>query len=288
MPHGGLRACFMSTVNWSQSPGPPLRAPLFWIVPCVFLAGCATLPDGRLWGETATISPGWERVRAAAVQAVHDPWVWAPLAGAAVLQFNSWDRKISTWAMRETPVFGSQQSASDWSDDLRSAAVIAEFTTVLLTPSGTEAHTWIVNKAKGLAVDLVAARTTYEMTSLLKAATGRTRPSGEDDRSFPSGHAVTSATYGRLAARNLEFLDVKPATRQRLVYGLDAVTVATAWARVEAGAHYPSDTLFSIALGNFAANFFKNAFMGSAGSPNQDVAVVPADDGLMLRFSARF
>ncbi len=190
--------------------------------------------------------------------------------------------------MRETPVFGSLEGARTWSDDLRSAAVIADFTTVLLTPSGEDAHTWIVNKAKGLAVDLVAASAAQLTTHALKSVTGRTRPSGEDDRSFPSGHAITSATYGRLAARNLEFLDMEPATRQRLVYGLDAVTLATAWARVEAGAHYPSDTLFSIALGNFTANFFKNAFMASGASARQDVAVVPTDGGLMLRFSARF
>jgi len=29
-------------------------------------AGCASLPNGRAWGEDATIRPGWERVRDAA------------------------------------------------------------------------------------------------------------------------------------------------------------------------------------------------------------------------------
>jgi hypothetical protein len=38
------------------------------------IAGCATLPNGRRWGEDATIVPGWERVRASAIKAASDPW----------------------------------------------------------------------------------------------------------------------------------------------------------------------------------------------------------------------
>src|SRR5919106_962014 len=88
------------------------------LVSCA-LAGCGTLPAGRGWGEDATFRPGLERVRESAVNAVRDPWVWAPLAGAAVFQVDDWDRRTSDWAREHTPVFGSQQSAEDWSDDLR-------------------------------------------------------------------------------------------------------------------------------------------------------------------------
>ena len=264
-----------------------MRALPVWIVPFVLLAGCATLPDGRLWGETATKSPGWERVRTAASEAARDPWVWAPLAGAAALQFNSWDRKVSDWAIHEMPVFGSAESATNWSNDLRSAAIFADFTTIILAPSGDDTRTWIDNKAKGFAVEFAATSAAQLTTHVLKSTTGRTRPSKSNDESFPSGHATTSATYSRLAARNLEFLDLKPSVRRGLTYGLDAVTVATAWSRVEAADHYPADTMFSIALGNFMANFFNDAFMKSGGSPKQEVAVVPTDGGLLLNFSAR-
>jgi hypothetical protein len=82
------------------------------------------LPNGRGWGEDATIVPGWERVRASAVNAASDPWVWAPLAGAAATQVGDFDRKISNWARRETPEFGSQANATTWSNDLRSASVV--------------------------------------------------------------------------------------------------------------------------------------------------------------------
>jgi membrane-associated phospholipid phosphatase len=266
-----------------------LRRFCFWIVPLIGLAGCATLPDGRIWGKDVTFSPGWERVRASAAQAVRDPWVWAPLAGAAGLQINGWDRKISGWAMRKTPVFGSLDNAKNWSDNLRDTAAMAEWSTVLLTPSGEDARSWFSNKLKGYAVDFAAESAAGLGTHVLKSTTGRTRPSRTNDRSFPSGHTSQAATNDRLAARNLEFIDMNPVARRTLVVGLDAVTVATAWARVEAGAHYPSDTLFSIALGNFSANFFKNAFMGPDDSRRQDISVTPTDGGgLMLNFSTRF
>jgi membrane-associated phospholipid phosphatase len=265
-----------------------LRLPLVWILSYACLTGCAALPGARLWGEDATISPGWERVRAAVVEAAHDPWVWAPLAGAAGLQIDDWDQQMSAWAIRETPIFGSPSNAANWSDDLRSAAVLSHAATVLLAPSGDDARTWMVNKAKGYALDLAAVGAANGITHVLKGTVGRTRPSGADDESFPSGHTTTAATYDRLAARNLAYFDMTAAARQSLTIGLDALTIATAWARVEAGAHYPSDTLFSIALGNFSANFFRNAFTESAGDREQDFAVVPIHGGLMLHYGARF
>ena len=261
---------------------------LIWILLGICLTGCAALPGARRWGEDVTISPGWERVRAAAADAARDPWVWVPLAGAAGLQINSWDRKISDWAIRETPIFGSTHNAATWSDDLRNAAILADAVTTLLAPSGDDTGSWLVNKVKGYAVDLVAVGTANGITHQLKASVGRTRPSRNNDESFPSGHTTTSTTYDRLTARNLEFFDLTAAARQRLTIGLDAMTIATAWARVEAGAHYPSDTLFSIALGNFSANFFRNAFFDPAGDGRQALTVVPTDGGLVLNFSARF
>jgi hypothetical protein len=43
-----------------------------------------------------------------------------------------------------------------------------------------------------------------------------------------------------------------------------ALTASAAWARIEAGAHYPSDTLFSIALGNFIGATVNDAFITPA------------------------
>ena len=265
-----------------------LRLPLFWIPLFLCIAGCASLPGTRRWGEDATIAPGWEHVRDAAVEAARDPWVWAPLAGAAALQIDNWDQQVSDWARRETPLFGSRENAESWSDDLRSAAGLAEGVTILLAPSGDDPSTWMVNKAKGLAVDLAAIGSASAITHVLKTNVGRTRPSGANDLSFPSGHTSAAATFDRLAARNLEYFDLSAVARRSLTYGLDALTIGTAWARVEAGDHYPSDTLVSIALGNYCANFFKDAFMKSGGDSMQDLTIAPTRDGVMLYYSARF
>jgi membrane-associated phospholipid phosphatase len=265
-----------------------VRYAICLIIAGALLTGCGTLPYGERWGDKITIAPGWERVGSAAATAVRDPWVWAPLAAAAGLQIGHWDQQISSWAMRETPVFGSQSNAVTWSDTLRSVAVVSDVSSVLLTPSGDEAGPWFADKARGYVLDLAAATATISTTTLLKKTTNRTRPSGVDDESFPSGHTSITAAYGRLAARNLEFIDMNPNLRNGLIYGLDAVTFGTAWARIEAGAHYPSDTLFGMALGNFFANFFKDAFMGTQAGFIQNFTVEPARDGLALRWHATF
>ena len=246
------------------------------------------MPGERPWGQNVTLSPGWNKVRSAAVAAARDSWVWAPLLGAAGLQVGNWDRKVSTWARRETPLFGSAEHAATWSDTLRSTAAVADAVTILFTPDGDDRSQWAWNKLKGYAIDVAAASAAIGTTRLLKTAVGRTRPSGVDNESFPSGHVSTAAAYDRLAARNLDDIDMRPGVRRALDYGLNAVTFGTAWARIEAAAHYPSDTLFSIALGNFSANFFKNAFMGSAAGERQSVAVLPTPGGFTLSWQLRW
>ncbi len=81
---------------------------------------------------------------------------------------------------------------------------------------------------------------------------------------------------------------MSPGLRSGLTYGLDAVTFGTAWARIEAGAHYPSDTLFGMALGNFFANFFKDAFMGTQAGFVQNLSIEPTRGGLALQWHATF
>ena len=126
------------------------------LIACLCCSACSSLPNGRGWGQDATFTPGWERVKASAVNAVRDPWVWAPLAGAAVFQIDNWDHRTADWAQRHTPVFGSQLSAEDWSDDLRAASVLAHYVTIAATPSGAEPGEWIVNKTKGTLVGVAA------------------------------------------------------------------------------------------------------------------------------------
>ncbi len=226
------------------------------------LAGCATLPNGRRWGADATIAPGWHRVRSAAIKAVTDPWVWAPLAGATALQVDHLDERLSHWGRTRDPLFGSEANATRWSDRLRSASVGVDVATVLLAPSGRFDRTWLEDKAKGYLVNLTAATTAIESTTLLQHLVRRERPNRANDHSFPSGHSAASAAYTRLATLNLQEIPMAGGARGALAAGMHALAFATAWARVEGGWHYPSDTLAGMAIGNFCGEFFNDAFMG--------------------------
>lgn len=244
------------------------------------------MPSGHGWGAEATARPGWTQVREAAAAAARDPWVWAPLAGAAAFQLGSFDRRTSDWARENTPVFGSTIKAEQWSNDLRAASAVLQFGTLLATPSGDEPRTWIVNKAKGAAVELTAMGATALATGLLKQATGRTRPNAADDESFPSGHSSAAAVNGRLAMLNLDAIDAGPGARLAANVGIDLTVFGTAWARVEAGAHYPSDVLVGMALGNFFARFMTGAFLGPAS--RESVAITATDGGARLDWTVRF
>ena len=258
------------------------------LVACVLCSACTSLPDGSRWGDSATLTPGWQRVKASAVDAAKSPWVWGPLAGAAVLQVDSWDEDVADWASDETPVFGSPEDADDWSDSLRIASAVGYGASVLATPSGDVDGDWLLAKAQGAAVGAGAFAATAGVTSGLKSLTSRERPDGSDDDSLPSGHASTAAVFGTLTVRNLQSIDVSSAMRTTLEIGAGAMTAGTAWARVEAGRHYPSDVLVGIALGNFMAAFFTEAFLGLEPSARFSFSAAPTREGAVLSWEMRF
>src|SRR5688572_1740637 len=157
------------------------------------LSACGTLPDGKRWGEDATLVPGWERVQTSAINAAKDPWTWGPLLGAAAFQIDDFDRRTSDWAREHTPVFGSQRSAEQWSDDLRSASSVVHYATIVATPSGDEPGEWMLSKLKGTLVGVAAVSATGQITNRMKQAFDRERPNGLTGESFPSGHTSSSA-----------------------------------------------------------------------------------------------
>jgi membrane-associated phospholipid phosphatase len=255
----------------------------------LLLGGCATLTNGREWGEDATVAPGWQKVREAAVDALKSPRFWGPVAAAAVFQVDGWDRKVSNWGRGHTPIFGSQQNAANWSDHLRAASSYVYFASVLATPGGDNPSEWVLNKLRGAAVGAAAIAVTDEESVLLKNAAGRERPNGQDTQSMPSSHASRSAVLTALTARNLQSLDLSQTTRRVLDFGLDALTYGTAWARVEAGFHFPSDTLVGMSLGNFNGAFFNDAFLGlEPQSPRLGFSVVPLPRGAALQVRLGF
>lgn len=251
------------------------------------LAACGTLPGGKGWGEQATLLPGPHRLEAALVRAVTDPHTWVPAAGALVFVIDDLDENVSDWASDHTPLFGSQRSAYDASDFLRGITGIGMAATLLATPSGEDAEAMLTNKARGALVEIAGIVLTQAATGSIKRATDRERPNRVNSRSFPSGHSSNSAAYAALARRNVDHLHLSDAWKRGAKLGLTAASGLTAWARVEAKAHYPSDALAGLALGNFISVFVHDAFLGlDENAPL--LSVSPQPGGAMLRLHARY
>jgi len=254
------------------------------------LSACSTLPNGERWGQDVNV-PSWQRVGGAAWQAVRNPAFWAPLAAAGVVQIDNWDHRVSRWARTQTPVFGSQTNAATWSTNLRSASVAAGWASILLAPSGPLDEDWLLDKLKGSAVDIAAAESAIEFTSGLQRVAKRGRPIGyiyPGDTSMPSDHTATAAVYDAIAAQNVRLSGVGPGLQTAANVGLGALTVATGWARIEASAHFPSDTLVGGAIGDFFANFFTKAFMTPSGPGGGRVAAASLPGGGELWVQFRF
>jgi membrane-associated phospholipid phosphatase len=249
------------------------------LILCTFIiSACGTTANGRGWGQDATLAPGWGRVGQAALDALAAPATWAPAAGAAALQIAHADRKIVEWAARENPVFGSRRNASRMSDDLLESSGVVWVVSGVAAPGGDAFGQWSINKVRGFGVQTGAGILMRETVGFLKQNTDRSRPGGGNG-SFPSAHASGAAAYSTLAYRNIETLGWPPAANTTSQIGLCALTAATAWARVEANFHYPSDVLAGIAIGHFFGAFLTDAFLGLDNPRNAVVLIEPSREG---------
>jgi len=236
-------------------------------------SGCAT--TGRFW-------PSGEEWRKSAADAAKHPGTWAPLVGAAAVTAGGWDLDISDWAQRETPLFGSAQSAEDYSDGFRTAAHVGMIVSALAVhEKGRKYWPALLERMAWEHAGVMAAIGVREP---IRRLTDRERPNGEP-LSFPSGHSTTAFANAGMTYRNLEALHVDLAWE----YGAKSVEavfgVLTAWARVEAGKHYPTDVLVGAALGNFVALLVHDAFVGTGESVR--LTAVPGG-GVRLTFEGRF
>jgi membrane-associated phospholipid phosphatase len=253
----------------------------------LLLGGCAHTGGQRsAWGHGADFTPGWAAIGRAAREAATNPYTWIPLAGAAALQIGDADDEIADWARREHPLFGSTTTAKDASDWLR-LATLGSYAGIGLGAPGCDGQWW-ADKRAGFTVGAGTLLATKGITSVLKTTTGRTRPNGRNNDSFPSGHSGFSAASARLASDALDSYDLTAGQRFAADAGLFSLVTATGWARVEAGEHRPSEVLVGAALGNFLAVFSTHAFLHPvfAGDARLQVETLPG--GAVLVFSASF
>jgi hypothetical protein len=261
------------------SPNIPLSHRVLLLLLSIVLAGCGSLPNEHGWGANATLNPGWERIGNAARKSALSPHVWIPTGAALLLQIDHADERISDWATENTPIFGSNQKAEDASNILLYSSVALFGITALATPSGDKPQEWMHAKAKGIGVQSLAPLFTLGTTELLKFTINRSRPNGEDQKSFPSGHTSVVAANSMLSYQNTETLQIPQWEKVTLKTGFIALPYATGWARIEAAKHYPSDILIGTALGNFFGAFINDAFMNVESAEDLQVTFRYLPDG---------
>jgi len=247
---------------------------LVWLaVLIVALSGCA----GGGWGGDTGFARSWQAWGAAARDAATQPAVWMPLGGAIVLGAADLDDNISDWAVRKQPLFGN--NASDVSDDLLHVTTGALVLSAVVAPADKPA-----DRFRGVAAQLASVVVTGAATEGLKELTSRERPNGRGNKSLPSGHASQAAVRTSLARTNLRHHDLPRGARIVSDVALHSLGYATAWARVEANRHYPSDVLAGVALGNFFAEFLRLAlFEGRPADGSQlTVDVMPGGAAIQL------
>ena len=81
---------------------------------------------------------------------------------------------------------------------------------------------------------------TYTIVQTLKFTTGRTRPDGSNDRSFPSAHAAGAACTAAVLWNRYG---------PEVGIPLSAITLYTCISRVNLGKHFPSDVVLGAAIG---------------------------------------
>lgn len=233
---------------------------------CLLSMGCGVRRISKARLADPCLLPAWQRVTDAAVHAATDPLTWAPAAASAAVYAGGVDERISEWATTHTPVYGSVESAKDWSDHLQLAAICSYYLSLTGEVLRLGVPGLVNPGATGVGNGLAAAGLTSLITVTAKNATWRTRPDMSGHRSFPSGHSSAAAVHATLASRSLGRLGLPAPATAGLNTAVGLMAAGTAWARVEGEKHYLSDVLAGGALGYFVGAFLNDLFLGT-GSP---------------------
>ena len=260
---------------------------LFVVFVGSLFAGCQTCPRYKRWGKPCT---SLYRIGQAAKNAVLDPYTWAPLIPAVALAANEqWDRDISNWARKETPIFGSASAASSGGKAARHAAMACGLATAIATPSGPFPY-WGTNKAMGIAIQTGAALAPQAIVLEMKKATDRVRPNKKDDLSFPSTISSEAAAWCAVSRRNIREMPIPLGYRTAMEIAVESTAALTAWSRVENGSHFLSDCLVGLSIGNAVSLFIQDSLLGPSWRDLPSVGIGPSRGGMnvSLGYTGKF
>lgn len=244
------------------------------------LSACTT--QSIKLNKDKSIWPSKARWQKAIKNAAQDKHTWVPVAAAAATQVGNIDQKLSRWAANRNPIYGSQNAANHASDQLLVFNRMAMWSSTLALPLYSKAWELPLHRA---AVQSSAIILTHNQTMALKNLTGRERPQGNNAMSFPSAHTSGSAAFATMGKRNLTHMSLSPGSHFTLHNVFTTAAVGTAWGRVEANVHYPSDVLVGYALGNFFGTLFNDAFLEDDALR---ISVSYATDELALKVGKQF
>ena len=216
------------------------------------------LISAAVCGGCTSGATGADHGRAASV-AAKDARTWVPIAVGIAFDAFDWDRDVSDALAGE----GASLDGADYKGLVSSRHTAARISDVLaygttfasLGASSLKSGKGFPSASTGEA--LLAAASTFGVTKGLKEGWHRRRPNGQDNLSFPSGHAsiaASSAAMLRYSLRRNPRLGAN--TRRWLDGALTALPYATGFLRVEAKKHYPSDVLVGTGIGNFFGTYF--------------------------------
>jgi len=254
----------------------------------ILVSGCGTVSNGKGWGQDAIYPVDLSRIPRAAYNAFFDVQTLIPVAGALLFTIDDYDQKVSRWATKNRPLYGSEDTANNASDIFRTSLKVEAILTALATPSGEDTKNWLYWKAKGLIVERAALVATEEVTGALKTMTGRTRPDQTNKESFPSYNTSQAFSYSTLANRNLESINIPTAVKVPLQIGNILMATGAAWQRVETKKHFPSDVFAGAALGHFLTAFIHDAFIGLPEEKRFGFVVFPLKSGVVTELQFAF
>lgn len=203
---------------------------------------CSSVPS-----EYRSLPPA-KSWRASAAAAMKHPRTWVPAAAAVAVAVSGNDRSIGSHAAEQTPLFGTPKRAEEMSNSLKGALHVVMLASVLL-PTTDEAP--LAERAMMAAANELTTIPNDVVTGWLKGALDRERPDRSNRMSLPSGHSSAAAAYAAIADTNLKRARVSRRTRLTMQVVSELLVAGTAWARVEANKHHPTDVLAGAALGHF-------------------------------------